>query len=93
MGETAKTVSKDVTIINELGLHARSAAMIAKMASRAGSTIWISKGDESADASSVMDLLILEGAKGTRLRVTAVDSDDAHILNDIINLIEKGFGE
>ena len=93
MGESAKTVSKDVTIINELGLHARSAAMIAKMASRANSLIWISKGGDKADASSIMDLLTLEGTPGTRLKVTAEDKADIDILNAIIALIEKGFGE
>ena len=93
MGESAKTVSKNVTIINELGLHARSAAMIAKLASRAISPIWISKGDDKADASSIMDLLTLEGTPGTRLKVSAQDKTDIDILNAIIDLIEKGFGE
>ena len=93
MGEAAKTVSKSATITNDLGLHARSAAMIAKIASRAGATIWISKGNEHADAASIMDILTLEGVKGTRLKVSAEDPADADILDNIINLIEAGFGE
>ena len=93
MGESARTVSKDVTIINDLGLHARSASKIAKIASRAKSTIWISKGDDKADASSIMDLLTLEGTPGTRLKITADDTADIDVLNAITKLIEKGFGE
>lgn len=89
----AKALSEEVTITNELGMHARSAAMIAKLAAQAGSKIWISKGAEKADASSIMDMLTLEGVKGTKLKITAEDSTDLKILDKIINLIGIGFGE
>ncbi len=93
MAESAKKLSRDATIVNDLGLHARSAAMIARIASRAKSRIWISKGDAKADAASIMDLLTLEGTPGTRLKVTAGDAADIDILNAITDLIDKGFGE
>ena len=93
MTRKVKAHSKEVTITNELGMHARTAAMIAKLATQASSKIWISKGDETADASSIMDMLTLEGIKGTRLKITTEDSTDLKVLDKIINLIEKGFGE
>ena len=80
-------------ITNELGMHARSAAMIAKLATQAGSKLWISKGVEKADASSIMDMLTLEGIKGTILTITTEDPTDLKVLDKIINLIENGFGE
>ncbi len=86
-------LSKDLTIVNELGLHARSAARIAKIAQTARAQVWIEKDGETVDATSVIDMLTLAGAKGTQLTLTIEDPDDFAILNDIARLIENGFGE
>lgn len=86
-------LSKEVVIVNELGLHARSAAKIAAIASRAESQVLISKGNETVDAKSIIDMLTLACGKGMRITIT-IDSDaDTEILSKITELVEDGFGE
>jgi phosphotransferase system HPr (HPr) family protein len=87
------TFSKKVKIINELGLHARAAAIIAKIAQQATSKIWISKSSESADASSIIDILTLECTKGSWITLTSENPADQHLLLRIQECIESGFGE
>ena len=93
MSVAAKVLSKEVTITNELGMHARSAAQIAKFAMQAHSKIKMVKGDKEADATSIMDMLTLECPKGTKIKLVIQDVADLDILNKIIQLIENGFGE
>jgi phosphocarrier protein HPr len=85
--------SKEATIVNELGLHARSASQVARLAAKARSSVWLCKGDRKADATSIMDVLTLECPKGTKLVVLVEDPDDTEILQQIVTLIESGFGE
>ena len=84
---------KVVTIINELGLHARSAAQIAKIAGNSTANVWLKKGDKIADATSIIDILTLACEKGTRITILIEDWADIDILNDIADLVESGFGE
>jgi len=93
MGVAKKVLSKEVTITNELGMHARSAAQIAKLAMQANSKIRMIKGDKEADATSIMDILTLECPKGTKIKLATQESADFDILNRIIQLIKNGFGE
>lgn len=93
MDKLSKEYSKEVVIINELGLHARSAAKIAKLAQNAKSTIWLIKDNEKADASSIIDILTLACPKGSKIALSADSKSDIHILNDITALVERGFEE
>jgi phosphocarrier protein HPr len=86
-------LSKNVTITNPLGLHARSAAKIAKLVKKARSKVWITKGGEKADASRVIDLLCLAGIKDSKLTLLIDDPRDIEILNGLEQLIKDGFGE
>ena len=84
---------KDAYIINELGLHARSAAQIAEISKNSSGSVWVMKDDHKADASSIMDLLTLVCEKGTKIRIIIEDPADAVILDSIVNLVDNGFGE
>ncbi len=81
------------TIKNELGLHARSAAQIAGIAQNSIANVWIQKDDEKADASSIIDILTLVCARGTKIAVIIEDLADIQILNAIVDLVDSGFGE
>ena len=81
------------TIKNELGLHARSAAQIAGIAQNSIANVWIQKDDEKADASSIIDILTLVCAKGTKITIIIEDLADIQILNAIVDLVDSGFGE
>ncbi len=88
-----KELSRTVTVINELGLHSRPAAMIAQIAGKAGSNVWIIKEEEKVDADSIIDILTLEAAMDTKLTIQIEERSDLHILDRIVQLVEKGFEE
>jgi len=87
------TLFKKVQIINELGLHARAATAIAKIAQTASSTIWIKKDRNMADASSIIDILTLECTKGSWITLQSENPADHHLLLRIHECVESGFGE
>lgn len=84
---------RQTTIVNELGLHARSAAQIADIARNSIANVWIEKNDEKADASSILDILTLACAKETKITIIIEDPGDLPILNAIADLVDNGFGE
>ena len=86
-------LSKNVTITNPFGLHARSAAKIAKLVKKARSKVWIIKDKDKADASRIIDILSLAAIKDSKLTLLIDDPWDIDILNDLARLIENGFGE
>jgi phosphotransferase system HPr (HPr) family protein len=84
---------KVATINNELGLHARSAAQIARIAGNSAANVWLKKNDRMADASSIIDILTLACGKGTKITIIIEDLADINILNAIVDLFDSGFGE
>ena len=93
MNNSENELTRHVTIKNELGLHARSAAKIAKLVQNVNSKVWIIKDGKKADASSIIDILTLVCPKGSTITLKIDDPSDLKILNDLIQLIESGFGE
>ena len=93
MTETSSPYTRQVTIVNELGLHARSAARIAQIAREARSRVWIKKGDNVVDASEVIDILTLACGKGTVINLEIEDGVDQKVVDRIADLVEMGFGE
>ena len=90
---SANELSKNVTITNALGLHARSAAQIAKIVKKAKSKVWIIKDGNKADASSIIDVLALACFKDSNITLQIDDPSDLEVLNNLAKLIENGFGE
>lgn len=79
---------QDVTITNDVGLHARPAAVFSKMAAGFSSEITVSKGDRSANAKSIMSVLKLDVKKGDSISI-ATDGDDAEkALAELVAFIE-----
>ena len=93
MNSSQSDLQRPVVIVNELGLHARSAAKIAEVAQNAKHKVWITRDDESVDAASIIDLLTLGCIKGTEIVVGIENPADQPILNQIVDLVEAGFGE
>ncbi len=93
MAKSSYEISREVTIINELGLHARAAAKIAALAQKAESKIWLLKNEEKADASSILDMLAVACPKGTKIMISADGYSDIKILNSIVELVQRGFEE
>jgi len=93
MSQLDHDLNKKTTVMNALGLHARPAAMIANLAIKAQSDIWLCKNGAQVDASSIIDILSLGCQKGADITLKAENPEDKKILNKIINLFEKRFGE
>jgi phosphocarrier protein len=86
-------ISKDFTINNKLGLHARPSAQITQAASRFSSDVWISKNGRRVNAKSIMGVMMLAAGQGSVLTVEADGPDEAQVIDAIGDLITTGFGE
>jgi phosphocarrier protein HPr len=93
MNNSENELSRHVIIANDLGLHARSASKIVKLVQNAKFNVWIIKDGKKADASSIIDILTLASPKGSTITVKIDDRSDLEILNNLVQLIESGFGE
>jgi phosphocarrier protein len=93
MDRPIKNLTKRVNIQNELGLHARPAALIAAIAQKANSKVWMIRNEEKVDASSIIDILTLACLKGTEVTLQVEDPSDSDVLERIGNLFQSGFGE
>ena len=83
----------DVQIANELGLHLRAAAAFAKLADRFESDVTVMRDDESANGKSIIAIVTLAAAKGSRVQIVADGSDAAAAVAALVELIENKFGE
>ncbi|HLG19422.1 MAG TPA: HPr family phosphocarrier protein [Bdellovibrionota bacterium] len=83
----------EVVIVNELGLHTRTATILVQSARKFASSIEVSMEGASADGKSLLELLTLGAGRGKvlRLRVAGPDRDEA--FQTLARLIERGFQE
>lgn len=84
-----------VKIVNPLGLHARAAAQLIRLAGQYQSTITITRREPeiAANAQSILDILDLAAREGDELVVTADGDDESEALNAVSELFRTGFGE
>ena len=85
--------SKQLEIINPLGLHARAAAKLVQLAAGFASQITISKDGKDANAKSIMKVMMLAAARGSMVTVEIEGEDENAAMAAISALIEDGFGE
>ncbi len=86
-------ITRDFTINNKLGLHARPSAQITQVASRHASEVWISKSGRRVNAKSIMGVMMLAAGQGSVLTVEADGPDEQQAIDAIGELIVSGFGE
>jgi phosphocarrier protein HPr len=86
-------VSKQVTVINKLGIHARPAAVFAKTANRFKSDVFVEKDGETINAKSIMGLMMLAAGPGSKLLILANGPDATDAVKAIEDLIASKFGE
>jgi len=84
---------KDLTIINKLGLHARAAAKLVATASRFGCRISIGRDSKSADAKSIMGVMMLAASKGTAIWLETEGEEENEALLSLETLINNRFDE
>jgi len=83
----------DFTIKNRYGIHARPAALFVKAASKYKSDITVEKHNSKVSGKSIMGLMTIEAAFGTKIKVTAEGVDAESALKEISELIEQKFFE
>ena len=82
-----------LTIVNELGLHARAAAAFVKIANRYRADITVVKDGMQVNGKSIMGVLMLAAAKGTIIAVEAAGDDAGEALTALTTLVAAKFGE
>jgi phosphocarrier protein HPr len=88
-------ISRQVTIVNQKGLHARASAKFVTFVSRLpdGLKVGVEKDGHSVTGTSIMGLMMLGAAKGSEITVH-VEGDDADMaLEKLVGLVVDGFGE
>lgn len=86
-------ISTDLTIVNKLGLHARAAAKLAGTANSFSSNSQLVTSGRTVDCKSVMALMLLAAAKGTRLQLQCEGQDEQLASIAIVELISNRFDE
>ena len=86
-------ITKEFTILNRLGLHARPSAMFVKAANRFKSEIWVEKDGEQVNGKSIMGLMMLAAGQGSKLNVTCEGPDAEKALAEIEALVLRHFDE
>jgi phosphocarrier protein len=86
-------VIRSVEVTNALGLHARAAARFVHLATRFNSQIRVSRDSKVMDGKSIMGILLLAAARGTKLTISADGPDETTAVDSLVQLVESGFGE
>jgi phosphocarrier protein len=85
--------SKECTVINKLGIHARPAALFVKVANKFESDITVEKDGEAVNGKSIMGLMMLAAGHNSKLRITADGHDAAQAVREIEQLFLQKFNE
>lgn len=88
-------IRQTVQVRNQLGLHARAAAKLVRLASRYSSHITISRegARQQIDSKSILGILMLAASRCTRLEISVTGEDEAEASEAIARLFHEGFGE
>jgi phosphocarrier protein len=86
-------ISKNVTIINKLGLHARAASKLVNKANQFESDVFIDKQGNRINAKSIMGVMMLAASKGTEILLEVDGGDEEDCMKAVVQLIEDRFEE
>ena len=86
-------LSKQITIVNKLGLHARAAALFVQTAAAFEAQIEVIVEGKKVNGKSIMGLMMLAAARGAELRLTVSGNDEGDAMRALESLISSRFGE
>lgn len=86
-------VERVVTIVNELGLHARPSAEFVKLASKFSSDVSLVRDGNAVNGKSIMGVMTLAAERGTPLTVRAEGEDAEEAVRSLGELVARGFEE
>ena len=85
--------TKEIEIINKLGLHARASAKITQLAGNYQSEVWLSRNKLRVNAKSIMGVMMLAANKGSKINIEIIGQDETEAMLALVTLIENYFGE
>jgi phosphocarrier protein HPr len=85
--------SRRVTVVNQLGMHARAAAKFVHLATRFESRVRVARDGREMDGKSIMGILLLAAARGSTIAISADGADECAAVDALVALVEGGFGE
>lgn len=91
-GEVA-TITKQLVLINKLGMHARPAALFVKTVSRYEADICVEKDGEDVNGKSIMGLMMLAAGCGSKLKITVQGTDAEKVMEEVEGLFARKFDE
>lgn len=86
-------IEQEVTIVNKLGLHARAATQLVQLANQFNASITLHKEQKTADANSVLGLMMLESHQGEQVQIICEGEDAGQAMQAVVELIEGKFNE
>lgn len=86
-------ISKEVTVLNQVGLHARPATFFIQKANEFKSGIWVVKDERKVNAKSLLGVLSLGITRGTEITLVADGADEEEAVNELIKLVTSNFVE
>ncbi len=86
-------ITREVTINNQVGLHARPATFFIQKANEFKSVIWVEKDERRVNAKSLLGVLSLGIVKGTTISIIAEGVDEAQAVETLADLIDREFEE
>ena len=84
---------KDVTVQNQVGLHARPATFFIQKANEFKSTVWVEKEERRVNSKSLLGVLSLGIMGGTTIRIMADGPDEEAAVESLVKLVQSGFAE
>ncbi len=85
--------ARRVTVVNQLGMHARAAAKFVHLATRFQSHVRVARDARQMDGKSIMGILLLAAACGSTITITAEGADEHDAVEALTALVQSGFGE
>ena len=85
--------SQAVTVVNQLGMHARAAAKFVHLAARFDARVKVARDRREMDGKSIMGILLLAAAQGSTITISADGADERDAVAALVALVESGFGE
>ena len=85
--------TQEITVNNEVGLHARPATFFIQKANEFKSSVWVEKDERRVNAKSLLGVLSLGIVGGTTIRIMADGSDEEQAVDGLVKLVESGFAE
>ena len=81
--------SRSVTVVNQLGMHARAAAKFVHLATKYRAHVRVGRDGREMDGKSIMGILLLAAARGTTITISADGADERDAIEALVALVDR----